>query len=117
MLKMCALALLLTGCSLRWKTTKIEVNTNVYKAALDCDRLDAKQLGANASSVALGALGGVTGVVTVAAPDNKAVEYSMASLAILFSAAAGIASLFASHYTQQFCRQCANIVPPTGAIP
>lgn len=111
------LLILTAGCSLRWKTARIELTQNVYQEAIDCDRLDTKQIDWNASSIGFGILSGSAGIGTIAAPDNRNVEYTMSALTIGFTAMSAVSSFLASHYVQLFCRRCANIVPPTATLP
>ncbi len=104
--------LILSSCSLQWRNTKMSTGLSLEDAQTACALLDSKQIGWNVASIAFGGLSGASGIASLALPDNKNVVYSMGSVSLVVTVASAISAYLASHYTQLFCRQCANVVPP-----
>lgn len=77
-----------------------------------CAKLDKQQMSANIASITLGGLAGASGLTSIVVPDNKAVIYAMGGLSMIVTIGSAVSAYVASQYTQRFCRQCANIVPP-----
>lgn len=111
-MKVLALALLLPACSLQWTRRVGAPLTSTADEMQRCASLDSKQLGWNVASITLGGLAGGSGLTTLAVPDNKTLVYAMGSVSVVVTVGAAVSAYLASHYTQQFCRQCANVVSP-----
>lgn len=103
---------LTSACSLQWQGVRTTSILDLEQAQIACAKLDGDQVGWNVASITLGGLAGASGLTTIAVPNNRNVNIAMGSIAVIVTVGSAVAAYLAQHYTQRFCRECANIVPP-----
>lgn len=117
MIRAAALLVLVAGCSLQWKNMRPNADESLAAQQAACAKLDSQQMGWNVAAIVAGGLSGASGLTTIALPSNQDVVYAMGAVSVVVTIASAVSTYVAAHYTQLFCRQCANIVPPTGTPP
>ncbi len=107
-----ALAIGSPGCSLQWKNMKATDALPLEVQQAQCAKLDSQQMGWSAASIVFGGLSGASGLVAITVPDRPSVITAMGATSVGVTVFGAVAAYLATAYTQRFCRQCANIVPP-----
>jgi hypothetical protein len=112
MMKSVVFALAFSACSLQWKNMRAPEDIPIAQQQAVCAKLDNQQLGWNVASITLGGLSGASGLTSIVVSDNQKVIEAMGGISLIVTVASAVSAFLAAQFTQRFCRQCANIVPP-----